>query len=77
MDLDRALLIENLDVVLLALDAFLDGGIILECDPAQLTQSLRTGPPPSSLEEQGLPVSQETIDTAKQTAVSFLRSFLS
>eukprot|EP01137_Pigoraptor_chileana_P008880 Opistho-2@56323 len=59
---EKRVLLDNLDGVLLALDELIDGGVILECESSAIAQrvSLR------AVEE--VPISEQSISQALQTA---------
>ncbi|XP_004343002.2 coatomer protein complex subunit zeta2 [Capsaspora owczarzaki ATCC 30864] len=68
---EKRVVMENFDVVALALDELVDGGIILEADPAVIVQHVAVR------NNDEVPIAEQSISQALQTAKEQLsRSFL-
>lgn len=60
-NVEKRTLLENLDMIFLAVDEICDGGIILEADPTSVVQRVATKP-------DDLPLGEQTVAQVFQTA---------
>jgi len=65
-NVEKRALLENMDVVMLALDEICDGGIILEADPNAVCQRV-------SLRADDIPIGEQTVAQVLQTAKEQLK----
>eukprot|EP00050_Salpingoeca_kvevrii_P006485 m.289709 g.289709 ORF g.289709 m.289709 type:complete len:174 (+) comp12175_c0_seq1:29-550(+) len=70
-NIEKRILFEHIDAVMLVVDEMIDGGIILETDPIILAKSA-TG----SAKEKDVPLSEQTLSQALNTAGGLLRRSL-
>jgi hypothetical protein len=66
---DKRTLLENIDYVLLTLDELIDGGIILESEPAIIASRVAM-----KGDDQDIPLSEQTISQAIENAVQLVRT---
>jgi len=65
-NVEKRVLMENLDVVMLAVDEICDGGIILEADPSAICQRV-------ALRADDIPIGEQTVAQVLQTAKEQLK----
>ncbi|KAJ3090559.1 Coatomer subunit zeta-1 [Quaeritorhiza haematococci] len=65
---EKRTMLENLDLVVLALDETIDDGIILESDPTQIASRVTKKGTEEGMSASGIPLSEQTIAQALQTA---------
>jgi len=65
-NVEKRCLIDNLDVIILAIDEICDGGIILEADPSAVVQRV-------ALKGDDIPLGEQTVAQVIQTAKDQLK----
>jgi len=65
-NVERKALLENLDVILLAVDEICDGGIVLESDPTSVVQRV-------AVRSDDIPLGEQTVAQVLQTAKEQLK----
>jgi len=65
-NVDKKALFDNLEVIMLALDEMIDGGMIMECDPQQVVSRV-------ALRTDDIPLGEQTVAQVLQSAKEQLK----
>ncbi|CAN8013494.1 unnamed protein product [Ixodes persulcatus] len=69
-NVEKKVLLDNLDIIMLALDEICDGGIILEADPAAIVQKV-------ALRTDDIPLGEQTVAQVSSAQGSFTKDSIS